>query len=138
MPQDAIASTPEAEWKQVTRSYRKMLADLGFSASEIQRLRLCIPSQAYWKTEADLLEPLSKLQEYKLIHRWRREAKQKQRRLSRRSLQGQPATSCADDPVSSRTRSKTLQSSFPTTKLRDRKGIGAKSSSTRSAYQYAF
>ncbi|RYC81677.1 hypothetical protein BFJ63_vAg15429 [Fusarium oxysporum f. sp. narcissi] len=138
MPEGTITSTSEPEWKQLAQSFRETLCDLGFSASKIQCLRWCIPSQTYWQREAELLEPLSRAKEYKLILQWSREARQKQRRSSRRSFQGRPASSCADAPVSSRTRSKTVQSGISGNKLRDAKRISAKSSERRPAYRYAF
>lgn len=65
--QGAVTPTIAEGWQAVVCFYQDILRTLGSSTQEMTRLRLSIDSQDYWKTEEDLLEPLSNLQEYQLM-----------------------------------------------------------------------
>lgn len=110
--QGAATPTTAEGWRDIVSFYQDILRNLGSSTQEINRLRLSIDTQDYWKTEEELLEPLSNLREYQLIERWTKEAEEKKRRSRRRvptprPIRRETAQSRPDDRVSARTRSKT-------------------------------
>ncbi|SPJ75439.1 uncharacterized protein FTOL_05170 [Fusarium torulosum] len=76
-PERTATPTMTNDWKKIARSYQYILHELGFSAEEIEDVRLRIESQTYWKIEEELLEHLSKLKERELIEQWRKEDEKK-------------------------------------------------------------
>lgn len=60
--------------------YQNALREIGHSNQQMEHLRLFIDLQDCWKTEKELLEPLSHLQEYQFIQPWGKEAERKKRR----------------------------------------------------------
>lgn len=107
----AATPTTAEGWQEMVGFYQDMLRNLGSSTQDIMRLRLSIDSQDYWKTEEELLEPLSKLQEYQLVEQWRKKAERKNRRSNKRvpaprPIRPESAQSTTYSPVSARTRSR--------------------------------
>jgi hypothetical protein len=134
--QGAVTPTTAEGWQEIVGFFQDILRNLGSSTQEITRLRLSIDSQDYWKTEEELLEPLSKLQEYQLMEQWKKEAERKKRRLNKRVPPPRPigletAQFRTNDPVSTRTRSKSggaTQAGVSKRKLRSSRRPGAKPS----------
>lgn len=99
------------DWRNLAKGYKSLLTQIGFSANQIQQLRLSISGQPYWQSEAEFFKQESNRREYELKMRWKQQNDRRQKRVSHRSVETrQPQSNSlaqTADRVSSRTRSKT-------------------------------
>ncbi|KAG6014983.1 hypothetical protein E4U54_004508 [Claviceps lovelessii] len=109
-----LDNAPKMEdWRNLARGYKSLLGWLGFSAQQVEQLRLSISieNHKYWRPEAEFFTLHSNILEYKILERLNKKIWRRQNRLAHRKLQAkQPSTQEVtqdSDQVSSRTRSKT-------------------------------